>query len=305
MPFFYKSYKKIQYSLQDRNDPIFKSNAQAVLKKCGTYIQSVVTGKAFCKKRVLRSAPLSGLMTVEAALALPVFLLAVLTLANVFHMLGVYPEMIMAAALSLHEAAVCGHDEDFGTDRLMTGLVMELGGSDTDFSRIAGGMAGIDYWGTNVDRETGEISVRLSCRLIPALQGMDIGAVPLTISMGTRAFIGGKLLTGDSGGQLTGETTVYVAENGVVYHTSRECAHIDLSLHSVYASAVDGLRNSQGGKYYVCELCGGKTPSVVYLTDTGNRYHCSSQCPGIRRTVYEMPLTGGCVLPPCSRCAGG
>ena len=111
------------------------------------------------------------------------------------------------------------------------------------------------------------------------------------------------MLNSDSDEDDEAGTVVYVAQNGVVYHRSRECAYIDLSLHGINAAAVGELRNSQGGKYYPCELCGTAGElAVVYLTDTGNRYHCSSQCSGISRTVYEMILTPDCVLPPCSRC---
>ncbi len=306
MPFFYKPYKNVQCSLQDRENERFKSNAQAMIKKYGIFKQSVVIREAICKKRALRFAPLPALMTVEAAIVLPLFLIAVLTLANVFHMLGVCQEMITAAARSTHAASVHGHDENFGTDQLMSGLVLGLGGSDVDFSQISGGMAGIDYWGTDYDGESGEISVQLSCRLLPALRVFNIGTVPLTVSMRSRAFIGGKMLNESSDKKPSQGPVVFVAENGVVYHTSRTCAYIDLSLHGVYASSVESMRNSQGGKYYPCELCGSTGGSaVVYLTDTGNRYHCSSQCSGIRRSVYEMILTPDCVLPPCSRCAGG
>ena len=77
-------------------------------------------------------------------------------------------------------------------------LYWGLGGSDVDFSQISGGMAGIDYWGTDYDGESGEISVQLSCRLLPALRVFNIGTVPLTVSMRSRAFIGGKMLNESS-----------------------------------------------------------------------------------------------------------
>lgn len=304
MSFFYKSYTAIQHELQD----IYKQNqckAQAMKKIVCMFKQLIVNGKAFCGKRALRFAPLSALMTVEAALVLPFFLIAVLTLLNLVHTIGVQQELLATAAVSVHEASVHGYAENFGTDDVLGGLVLDIGWSDVDFSHISGGMAGIDYWGTGYDGSTGEIDVRLSCAVKPVFGLFDTGNVKVSLSLRGRAFIGGKLLN-DSPGQGENEgTIVYVAQNGVVYHRSRECAYIDLSLHGVGSSAVDSLRNSQGGKYYPCELCGDAGGSaVVYLTDTGNRYHCSSQCSGISRTVYEMVLTSDCVLPPCSRCGG-
>ena len=305
MPFFYKPYKKLQPSLQEKIAKIYNIQARAIKKIHCILMQLVVTRIVFCKKRVLRFAPLSALMTVEAAVALPLFLTGVFTLLNVVHMLGTAQSVITAGARSIHRAGVHGYEEGFGTDDVLRGLILELGESDVDFSQIAGGMAGIDYWGTGFNGETGEIDASLSCRLKPVFNPMSVGAVKLSLSFHTRAFIGGKLLC-DSGNQDgPDKKRVFVAENGVVYHSSRECAYIDLSLHGVMASSAETQRNAQGGKYYRCELCGtnGET-SVLYITHTGNRYHCSSQCPGIRRTVYEMLLTPDCVLPPCSRCGG-
>ena len=42
VPFFYKPYKNVQCSLQDRENERFKSNAQAMIKKYGIFKQSVV-----------------------------------------------------------------------------------------------------------------------------------------------------------------------------------------------------------------------------------------------------------------------
>ncbi len=306
MPFFYKSYNKKQRSLQDRNS--VKSKAQAITnikKYLYILLQPESSGKAFCKKRAFRFSSCSGLMTVEAGLILPFFLMAVLMLLNLFHVCGIYQELLAAGARSVHRCAVEGYDKDFGMDSILEKMVLQIGRSDADFSRISGGMAGIDYWGTGYDPDSGKIDAVLSCNVLPAFSLFSLGNIKVSFSLHSRAFIGGKMLSGSDDTAATDKKMVYVAENGVVYHSSRECAYIDLSLHGVMSGSLDGLRNTQGGKYYPCERCmesedGGG--SVVYITDTGTRYHSSSQCPGLSRTVYEMELTLDCGLPPCHRC---
>lgn len=301
--FFYKPYKFIQHILQNQHGNNYRFIAQAIKNFNHIFHQLIDTRNVFCKERALRFAPLSALMTVETALALPFFLIAIFTILNIMHMLGVGQSILTAAAKSVHISSVHGYKDNFGVDDILTEIILNIGKSDVDFSKISGGMAGIDYWGTSYDDDSGKIKAQLSCFLKSDFGVFDIGMVRWSLQLHSRAFIGGKMLDGGSSEEKTEKTVVYVAQNGVVYHRSRECAYIDLSLHGIDRSAIGDCRNSQGGKYYPCELCGAAGDfAVVYLTDTGNRYHCSSQCPGISRTVYEMILTPDCVLPPCSRC---
>ena len=69
----------------------------------------------------------------------------------------------------------------------------------------------------------------------------DVGMTRLSMELHSRAFIGGKMLNSDSDEDNGSGTVVYVAQNGVVYHRSRECAYIDLSLHGINAAAVGSL----------------------------------------------------------------
>ncbi len=102
----------------------------------------------------------------------------------------------------------------------------------------------------------------------------------------------------------TDERYVYVTENGSVYHTSSTCTHIELSTRSVWIYEVPGMRNTDGSKYKPCEkCCRHGSGSMVYITDDGDRYHSSFDCPGLKRTVRLVPessVEGKCE---CERCA--
>lgn len=300
MPFFYKPYKKIQCTLQDRC--INNNNGAQAIRKTIYQINKIIR-KALRKKRVLRSVSFSALMTVEAAVVLPLFLLAVFILLSVMHMLGIHLNLLTEAVQSIHKAAVYTYSDDYDLDRILMEFILGIGRSDVDFSHIDGGMAGIDYWGTDYDKETGEIKLCMTYKVNPVIDFFGINGTKMTVSLHSRAFVGGKWFGGNSTSYEDNETIVYVAQNGVVYHSSRECAYIDLSVHGVPATEISVLRNNQGGKYYSCELCScTEDAPVVYVTDTGNRYHCSAKCSGISRDVYEMIWQPDCVLPPCSRC---
>lgn len=262
------------------------------------------TGKEFCKKRAFCSASLPGLMTVEAAIILPLFLLAVMSILNLMHMVGVNESIHMAIARTAHPAAVYGYEKEFSEEQLYPRLFYQLSSSDINFNLIYGGIAGIGYQDTCYDTATGELTISLNYGLKPAFSLFQHKSIRARQNIYTRAFIGGKLLTDNPDAADSEKTIVYVAENGMVYHRNRSCAHIDISFHMVGTSGIGDLRNTGGAKYYPCELCMGHSSSgsMVYITDTGNRYHSSSACSGLKRTVYEMVLTEDCILPPCSRC---
>ncbi len=102
----------------------------------------------------------------------------------------------------------------------------------------------------------------------------------------------------------TAEERVYVTESGSVYHRSLGCSHLNLSIRSIDYKDVLGERANDGSKYYPCEHCchnNENPPAVVYITDDGNRYHSSLSCSALKRTIHEVPIsqTG---LPPCKEC---
>lgn len=100
------------------------------------------------------------------------------------------------------------------------------------------------------------------------------------------------------------ETEYYVTASGTVYHRSRECRYLNVSVLSVKTSLLDGLRNNSGGKYYPCTFCvhGKEVSDTVFYTRAGSSYHASRNCSSLTRTVLvksEEEIAG---LPPCSVC---
>ena len=106
--------------------------------------------------------------------------------------------------------------------------------------------------------------------------------------------------TGDS----ADSDTVYVAANGVVYHKDRECTHLRLSVSEISLDNISDFRNQNGGKYYSCERCQADSmgTGTVYITKTGDRYHSSLGCSGLKRDVSTMSILEIGTLTPCSRC---
>lgn len=98
---------------------------------------------------------------------------------------------------------------------------------------------------------------------------------------------------------------VYITECGTVYHRSRECSHLKISISVCNASDVSMKRNDYGQKYRPCERCAsGNSTGLVFITDKGDKYHNSANCSGLKRTIKTVKLSEVGGRGPCSVCGG-
>lgn len=96
---------------------------------------------------------------------------------------------------------------------------------------------------------------------------------------------------------------VYVTKNGSVYHESIACTYLNFAIRSVSAEDIEKERNSGGRRYTECERCRGEPhTAIVYMTNSGIRYHWNLQCPAISRNVYEKARSEVEGMRACSRC---
>jgi len=121
----------------------------------------------------------------------------------------------------------------------------------------------------------------------------------------TRAYIGVLSIDGenDEDGD-SGKRYVYVTETGKVYHCSRNCTHILLSIRSCNKSMLQTVRNRSGGIYKPCEKCckSCADEETVYITNEGVRYHSSLECSGLKRSVRRIPLEEVSGRSACKKC---
>ncbi|MCM1272580.1 MAG: pilus assembly protein [Clostridium sp.] len=237
-----------------------------------------------------------GNTVVEATLILPIFLFAMLALYG-FCQCKIAENLIFEAASEtaeyLAEYAYIGDGN---------GLIAEhkfknyLDNEALVEKYVKGGVSGVSFFGSvyldEKDKVTLNVSYTLSVR-VPFF-GAFAGKKNYTITQ--KAYIGYKNGTDED---LCGdETYVYVTDNRDVYHLSRSCTHLSLSVSGVSRTVADknGLRP--------CSFCGQECGNFVYITSTGNAYHSDKTCSGLKRTVYKVSLREVGTLPPCIRCGG-
>ncbi len=232
-----------------------------------------------------------GSLTVEASIALPIFIMALIMIAYIMQAVFVkdkaYGSMYSAARHLAIEAA----DEDKNISS------MDISNSVANYSKIPlnnMSLANSSY------RQSDKI-IDINSKLNIKIAGINFVKKNLSLKqhISTRGF------TGDENSKNVGEM-VFVAKTGTVYHTHIDCSYIDIKVHEVALSEIDKARNSQGGKYYPCERCNKKgleKTDKVYVTKTGTAYHYQATCSSIKRevSVVDKRTLGG--MAKCSRCS--
>lgn len=91
------------------------------------------------------------------------------------------------------------------------------------------------------------------------------------------------------------EIYVYVTPNQEVYHMSRSCSHLSVS--------VQEKEEWQKGNYTPCSFCGNaQGTGSIYVSKTTNVYHSRRDCSGLKRTVIRVKQKEVGNLSPCQRC---
>ncbi|MCD8077690.1 MAG: hypothetical protein LUE63_04835 [Lachnospiraceae bacterium] len=166
---------------------------------------------------------------------------------------------------------------------------------------VEGGSSGLSF-GDSSWELAGDIDLCVRYRLtFPGVFGLTLRLPVCQHSL--RKCWTGQTGTGAENGDADGEI-VYVTDSGTVYHRSLDCYHLKLTVYTSTLSQVESQRNDSGAKYYPCERCAVSVSgsSLVYITKEGNRYHMTSECAGLKRSVRAVPLSEVEGLRACQNC---
>lgn len=162
---------------------------------------------------------------------------------------------------------------------------------------IANGKSGIRISLQPELDEQGFLCLQAAYRIhipVPVLQDLS---VPIRIQVRQKAYTGYQPDQADA----EDETYVYLAEYSSVYHLSRNCSHLKLTIFPVSKAMLD---TAYAGRK-PCAYCGTCETAMYYIANTGECYHTSLQCSGLKRTVRRVKKREAQGYAPCSRCSGG
>lgn len=257
---------------------------------------------------------LSASMTVEASLVLPLFLFAFLNLVSIIEVYRFQSNMSAAMHSVAKQMAAHGIEYEALSDGSVgtvekaaltvyaANRVKNIVGEDYfEASPIMDGFTSISWFNSHVMEEDDCIDLAAVYNIKPPVSIMSFKGLRMYNRMCARAWTGydnenQKNLAGNE------EKIVYITPEGKVYHNSRVCTYLKLSIVSVDLSFIENMRNKNGEKYYPCESCGGGGKKVVFATDYGNRYHSTLQCSGLKRTIMAVPLSEAGGRGECTKC---
>lgn len=282
-----------KYHRQYRKDTFLPENIQQH-KNCH---------KIFCfqNKETLRCPYFTASFTVEAAVIFPLAASFFVSILFFFFMLQTQLCVQKALNDTGRKLAVYSREEEAALDiaAAQALFLKELSKQEFSGEYILGGRLGISLLGSEFDEQEVRIRADYSMRL------------PIQIFW-TRIFVieqhadcrkwNGYSPAGEENGK---EQWVYITKTGNVYHCTKSCTHLELSIRSVLYTQIPQLRSENGEKYHMCSQCVtdmSTANGIVYITNQGNRYHSDLNCSGIKRTIYMVRLSDTEGRRACSRC---
>lgn len=254
--------------------------------------------KSIKGKEVPRSTSFSASFTIEAALLFPLVLFLLMIVLSIFRILQVQRMTEEALAFAGGRVALEAASEEHKEQELYRSVLKyfnsELKKQKLPTKYILGGRLGIRFQDIDIAGEYIDLFIHYRCKFPVNMFGIKSKKIVQRTRI--KKWNG---FHGDGDKKAEGEW-VFVTPTGRVYHKSRECTHLKLSITSVSASTVTGM------KYSPCKRCGKNTnkSKIVYITEEGERYHMELGCSGLKRTIYMIEISQAGDKTGCSRCGG-
>lgn len=258
-------------------------------------------------KRVPLRRLVNASVSIEASIAIPVFLFAFLEIISLLNCLSVYGGMLYNIKSVTDTVSVYAYAYDALSketeitigERVVTSLVFSEGYLESQIQKrcrtnlyeqtIDGGIEKVSFFGSQINRKNHTISVLAKYETNPIIAFSGI-KIPMQHYYYVRMWTGYEV-----GRENILDGLVYITKTGHVYHTYRDCSHLVLSIRTIPKEEVKKARNENGEWYTNCPMCleiveKEERLETFYITLTGNKYHGNLSCSALKRTILTVPL---------------
>ena len=295
-----------------------------MLSWCGYYaaIDSArLRVPAVYDERRNRRACLSCSLTLEAALALPIFLFCMVLLLMPLFSLEAQRKMEAESDAICRNIALYAYGvekaekaADLDLDTGMAGVLLKaasgaaLGAYASSEVREAADDSRIglmSFLGSECmdDGSTVKIKLDYSYRLPFSVLGSN--TIDRTVISFRRAWVGKKRSSGkEKESEEEEDPWVYIGKTSTRYHLSPGCHYLSNDLRAVTYDGVKSERNSGGSRYAPCARCGaGAIPGqTVYIMPSGEVFHTDPDCSAIVSYIRTVRLSEVEYMGVCSYC---
>lgn len=240
-----------------------------------------------------------AILTVEASIIVPLFMLATITLLSLMSVVYVNEKIDIAISEEAKKLSLMiFENKGYGVGEVEANIRNRLGNRFINSGLILNKENGFDFSDTDVSNEE-IIKIDVKYTIIFPFDVFGVFMLPLNNCTVMHTWVGYN--GGLSGRNL--DEYVYLTDTGSVYHKNRECSHIRLKIIRVEYTELAALRNRNGARYKSCIQCKPKaTDSKIYVTEDGDRFHNTLSCSGLKRTVRKIRLSQVGNMRACLRC---
>ena len=278
--------------------------------------------RAFFQRRIKAS------MTVEAAIALPLFVFFFFNLSCAVEMMRLYGNLELALCDVGNRLSVYGYALDTVKEKekakedadlwdklsgvafsyaYIRGEIVKYVGEDyLNQSPLTYGADGLQFLESEIWGNGDCFEMIMTYSVSPWIKLVGFRSFRMVNRYYGHIWNGYEIPSADTT-QERDRDTVYMTEHGKVYHEDRNCSHLNLSVSEADRSEVGKLKNENGTNYTLCAECkDAEAGSKVYITGEGRRFHYDRACSGLKRTVYSvLKITVQDKYPACKRCSKG
>lgn len=249
------------------------------------------------ERTILNASSAKASLTVEAALVLPFFVLAFLSVIYLINIMALYTTLqiqLEETARKLNSSAYIYSDLETplpDSNIISSEIIRSLFMSQDikklcHISHIKNGYNGISFYHSKIEKgDTADIVITYYIS-IPFLSELN-----LHIPIAQRCHF--KLFTGnhDMRYNASENPIVYMTAYGRVYHTNKYCSYLIKYAQILDKDSISEYETKSHQKFSLCNACektfSAQNTSVIYISKTGSVYHYSRDCYYLTSHIYE------------------
>ena len=288
-------------------------NSYFILKKIRSLPASMRTilsiWSHLCRRRTISHISLrKASLTLEAALALPLFLMACLSIIYLMHILTFQTSIQMQMQKYAHQINTHAYIVQNSNTPISAPYVQYIcnsGELKKLFHHVYTRHGNVSYSlaKTAVDKQKDICNIVITYNIVIPFLPDNILTIPMIQNC---QF---KLFTGDpeqKNGSVSSKK-VYLTAMGSVYHTNKYCTYLRKYSDLISKNSLQEYEKQSGKKLHLCRSCKKLTITeqnpVLYISSTGNAYHYSRDCYYLTSHIYEYKYEDVKeIYPLCSRC---